>query len=90
MVKLIIFAILIVIVITAFNLDLSFLVEGFSIIISYIEDKPQIYSYIISILVNLFNAPVLRILLLVGITFMLLKWLLGLVGDNDDQHRYKD
>lgn len=90
MVKLIIFAILIVIVITAFNLDLSFLIEGFSVITSYIEDLPQIFNYVTNILTNLFNAPVLRILLLVGITFMLLKWLLGLVGDNDEQHRYKD
>lgn len=90
MVKLIIFAILIVIVITAFNLDLSFLIEGFSIITSYIEDLPQIFNYVTSVITNLFNAPVLRILLLVGITFMLLKWLLGLVGDNDEQHRYKD
>lgn len=90
MVKLIIFSILIVIVISAFSLDLSFITEGFSLIINYLTDLPYMLELTQNVIRSVLDAPVIRTLILFGITFLIIKWLVGLVGDNDEEHIYKD
>lgn len=90
MVKLLIFVILIILVISSFSLDLSFFVEGFNLIINSLGDIPQILQAIGSLINAVINSPILRTLILLGIAFLILKWLLGLVGDNDENHKYKD
>lgn len=89
MVKLIIFAILIAVVISAFTLDLSFVLEGIQIIIDNLSNIPQYLNLTREMLMSILNAPTIRIILLFGLGFVILKWLLGLVGDNDEEHKYK-
>ena len=90
MVKLLIFVILIILVITSFSLDLGFFTEGMSLIVSYLGDIPQMLQSIGSLIVAIFTSPVLRTLLYLGGAFVVIKWLFGLVGDNDENHKYKD
>lgn len=89
MVKLIIFAILIAVVISAFTLDLGFVLEGIQIIIDNLSNIPQYLNLTREMLISILNAPTIRIILLFGLGFLILKWLLGLVGDNDEEHKYK-
>ena len=64
MVKLLIFVILIILVISTFSLDLGFFTEGMSLIVNYLGDIPQMLQSIGSLIVTLFTSPVLRTLLL--------------------------
>lgn len=81
MIKLIVFLVLFLTLITAFSLNLGFLQQGFSNIATFFESIPLYFTYVKDLINTLFNAPLISTILITGIAFVAIQYLLSLIGD---------
>lgn len=81
MIKLIIFVVIIVLVISAFIINLGFFTNGFAYITDFLNSIPVLFNYIKDIINTFFNAPIINLIALTGIAFVVIKYGLSLLGD---------
>lgn len=81
MIKLIIFAIIILVVITSFSINLDFFVNGFNYITNFFNEIPQFLNYVKDTFNTFINAPVIQIITLTGIAFIVIQYGLSMLGD---------
>lgn len=81
MFKLIVFLLLFIIIISAFSVTLGFFVDGFSSISTIFSAFANNFISIFENLFNsFFNAPTLSLFILMGLVFIILKYVISLVG----------
>lgn len=81
MIKLIVFIVLFVIVISAFSLSLGWFTNGFETIATiFTKFSNSFFNLIKTIFNSLFNAPTLSIFLILGLVFIILKYLVSMLG----------
>lgn len=81
MIKLIVFILLFVSVITAFSLNLDFLVQGFSNIQGFFNTASNYLTLLKELIQTLFLSPVLSTILYTGLAFIVIQYGLSLLGD---------
>lgn len=85
MFKLIVFLLLFVIVISAFSISLGFFVDGFSSISNiFTTFANNFFGIFENIFNSLFNAPTLSLFLLMGLVFIILRYVISLLGGDKD------
>ena len=81
MFKLIVFLILFLIVISAFSVSLGFFMDGFTSISSiFTTFANNFFSIIENFFSSLFQAPTLSLFILMGIVFIILRYVISLIG----------
>ena len=81
MIKLIIFSVILVVVVSSFTINLGFFVNGFNNINSFFEQLPELLNYIKDTFYTIINMPTLNIIILTGLAFVAIDYGLSLLGD---------
>lgn len=85
MFKLIVFLLLFVIVISAFSISLDFFVNGFNSISNiFTSFANNFFGIFENIFNSLFNAPTLSLFILMGLVFVILRYVISLLGGDKD------
>lgn len=85
MIKLIIFLVLFLIVISAFSVSLGFFINGFeSLTTIFTTFADNFFSIIENIFNSLFNSPILSLFMFIGLVFICLRYLISLIGGDKD------